>query len=125
MGHKWTICKFVRAAMASSLCLNPVSFGSQSYHDAKNSGLSRPIRDALSEVKLRALNNSEPLITSLGAGLLSFFSTQPAAIPTEDYFVRTWPDTSRYGWIMIWDQHTLGCINKPPIRIQNIKFCEK
>ncbi|KIM42916.1 hypothetical protein M413DRAFT_444536 [Hebeloma cylindrosporum] len=85
VGHKWTICEIVRAALASSPYLDPVSIGSQSYQDAKNSGSSNPIQDALSEVKLRWSNKTQPIIVSLGTGLASFFPLDPEADPTDEF----------------------------------------
>ena len=85
IGHKWTICETVRAAVASSPYLDPVSIGPQSYQDAKNSGSSNPIRDALSEVKLRWPNNTNPVVISLGTGLASFFPLDPEADPVDEF----------------------------------------
>jgi len=71
--------------VASSPYLDPVGIELQSYQDARNSGSSNPIRDVLSEVRLRWSNNTKPVIISLGTGLASFFPLDPEADPAEEF----------------------------------------
>ncbi|KAH7907765.1 acyl transferase/acyl hydrolase/lysophospholipase [Hygrophoropsis aurantiaca] len=71
--HDWTIFQVVRAATALPTYLKPFSVGSQPFQDAATSGAANPVREALSEVTLRWSNKVEPVIVSLGTGLVSLF----------------------------------------------------
>lgn len=70
----WTICEVVRAAVALPGYFKPVDIGSQSFQDAVLSGSANPVQEAISEIELRWSQDFEPLIISLGTGLVSLSS---------------------------------------------------
>lgn len=73
--HDWTICEVIRAATALPGHFKPVDIGPQSFQDAVLSGSANPVQEAIAEVELRSSNNFEPLIISLGTGLVSLSSS--------------------------------------------------
>ncbi|KAF9058505.1 acyl transferase/acyl hydrolase/lysophospholipase [Rhodocollybia butyracea] len=76
-GHNWTVCEAAHAALASPAYLQPFCIESYSFQDASNSGAANPILESLSEVELRWGSQVEPVIISLGTGLVSFASINP------------------------------------------------
>lgn len=78
LDHAWTICQIIRATTASPTYLKPLNIGLQSFQDAGSSGSANPIWDALNEVELRWSKSAEPVIISLGTGLVSLL-----AIPSD------------------------------------------
>ncbi|KAF8550167.1 FabD/lysophospholipase-like protein [Imleria badia] len=75
LDHDWTVCEVIRAATALPGYFKPVDIGSQSFQDAVLSGSANPVREAIAEVELRGSQNFEPLIISLGTGLVSLSSS--------------------------------------------------
>ncbi|KAF9467924.1 hypothetical protein BDZ94DRAFT_917307 [Collybia nuda] len=71
--HAWTVCEAIRAGIASPSFLKPLQIGSQYFQDAGNSGSANPVWDALKEAELRWSKNVQPVIISLGTGVVSLF----------------------------------------------------
>jgi len=84
LDRHWTLCEVIRAAIALPGYFKPVDIGSQSFQDAVLSGSANPVREAISEVELRWSQDFEPLIISLGTGLVSLSSFDE---DDEDYAV--------------------------------------
>ncbi|KAG6373275.1 acyl transferase/acyl hydrolase/lysophospholipase [Boletus reticuloceps] len=75
VGRDWTICEVIRAATALPGYVKPVDIESQSFQDAALSGSANPVWAAISEVELRWSKKCEPLMISLGTGLVSLLSS--------------------------------------------------
>ncbi|KAF8815234.1 FabD/lysophospholipase-like protein [Phlegmacium glaucopus] len=77
LNHDWTIFEAVRAASALPAYLKPFTIGTHLFQDASTSKVANPVLEAISEVELRWTNKVEPVIISLGTGLVSLIPINP------------------------------------------------